>query len=168
MLKWQFNKESMKDESLEDGNIDVEVPSEEKQKEDLDTSKQKEGVDTSEQGYSCRFCDKKITDEYIIVGVKIFHPDCFRCSVCGDVIDEEYTTDKNDKIICLNHNNDVQFNCSVCFQPIDDSDRSNILRVEASLVHKSCFRLSCNQNIFSFSNKAEGRRLSTKIFRIRL
>ena len=81
MLKWKLKKSESIKEVIED---DTDV------KEDND----------SKEGYHCRYCENPIMEEYVIIGKKIFHPQCLRCSICGVVIDEDYFLDQDNNIIC--------------------------------------------------------------------
>ena len=57
-------------------------------------------VDETEVTNLCPICGLELGDTFLSVGEKDYHLDCFKCEVCGRLIDGIFFNDENRNIIC--------------------------------------------------------------------
>ena len=59
-----------------------------------------EDVDETEVHNLCPICSLELGETYLSVGEKDYHLDCFKCEVCGRLIDGIFFNDEHGKFIC--------------------------------------------------------------------
>ena len=73
-----------------------------------------------------------------------YHPGCFVCSICGDVIDGEYVEDEDGRAICTKDHSDDDQICNICKMPLSDETRTisthNLVTVGHMILHSDCFK----------------------------
>ncbi len=85
--------------------------------------------------YKCYACGEWITDRYIEVEGKYFHPECFRCASCGHVIDGAYA-EKDGKFYHPDcYHEAFSPRCGWCGKPVTDT----YVQKDGAVYHESCY-----------------------------
>lgn len=74
---------------------------------------------TNAQNKICEYCKQKITDEYLIVGNKYFHPGHFICSKCKKPIEGEFAENEGKYFHPECYVDEFNPKCDVCGLPLE-------------------------------------------------
>jgi len=84
----------------------------------------------------CGECGDYIKEGSVMVNGASYHPTCFICSECGQVIDNKFYTTEDNKFICQLDYQQSRTKCSHCGLPILE----RILSAVDKKFHPDCFR----------------------------
>jgi len=85
---------------------------------------------------SCTRCDQPIKEGSVLVNKKPYHPECFLCEMCNQIIGGKFFTQKDGTFLCEQDYNQGREKCSHCHLPILDK----LLTAVDKKFHPSCFR----------------------------
>lgn len=90
--------------------------------------------------YHCSVCGEVITSQAAVIDGKFYHPDCFRCALCGEPIRGDYVRDKAGRYYhrgCAQRTREEV--CAYCLRPIADR---NYVSYYGKFYHNSCYQNS--------------------------
>jgi len=103
--------------------------------------------DRKEAVPSCHSCQLPLlSGSFTVNGLK-FHPDCFTCSVCGNVIMGKFITTEDGKYICEHDFKQSKEKCAECGLPMLEK----VLTAMEKKFHPACFR--CSQCEYGMDGK---------------
>ncbi|XP_076320438.1 lipoma-preferred partner homolog isoform X2 [Tachypleus tridentatus] len=107
----------------------------------------------------CYVCGNPICERILRATGNPYHPECFKCVVCGKCLDSiPFTVDAANQIYCLeDFHKKFAPRCCVCKQPImPEPDRQETIRVVAldRSFHVDCYR--CEDCNILLSSESEG------------
>ena len=82
--------------------------------------------------------------KYVGSSDSFYHPGCFVCSICGDVIDGEFVEDEDGRTICTKDHSDHDQICNICKMPLSDETKTlssySLVTVGQMTLHSDCFK----------------------------